>query len=252
MKKLMFVAMVTCASLAFAEVNPISYFGEDGEKVLEGAFRARVTGFGGACLTMNIEGVGKTHGEVYGAGIDLLTKVYETENFRLWAGIGGAFTPNQDFASKSLGIIDDDGITRQEDYVKAEIEVAGGELRFMLEPEYDITESWSVGLRAGVAFDWVRMRGKATVSGTTIIAVPGMIPTEIPYGPESESATCTRFVAQGLVGAHTTYMLTENLGLTAAVDYRAGNDATFKKSGEKFGKLSLDGIYWGVGAVYNF
>lgn len=74
----------------------------------------------------------------------------------------------------------------------------------------------------------------------------------IPAGPYTENDSDTKFIAQGLIGLQTSYMLTENLGFYAAVDYRAGNSAKIHVSRSEVAKINLDGLCWGVGMIVQF
>lgn len=242
MKKLMVAALALSACVAFGDTY----------EAVDGAFRVKLSGFGRGGIKTTMDGLGSERGEAYGADLDFQFNAWSTDSFNLWAGVGGAFAPNQRVAKKSFYDYDSDGMTTQELYSNNTMNLGYGELRFMLEPEYKITERWTVGLRTGVALDWLRMKGKATISGCTTIDIPGMVPMVTPFGPESESVECSRFAAQGIIGFQTSYMICDNIGIYGAVDYRGGNDVTFKKGGEKFGTVDMSGLYWGAGLVYQF
>ena len=122
----------------------------------------------------------------------------------------------------------------------------------MLVPEYAVNESWSIGARMGVAFDWLKARGSLSTWSRTTIAIPGIPSTVIPVGPSKDSAEFSDFVAQGVVGLQTSYMFADNFGIYASIEYRAGSEAEFKKGGEKFGALDMDGWFAGAGIVIQF
>lgn len=250
MKKLMVAALTMSVMVAFG--GEFADFGSSSYEAVDGAFRVKLGGFGRGGVKTTMDGLGSDRGEAYGADIDFQYNALSTDSFNLWAGIGGAFTPNQSVAKNSYYEYDSDGTSTQEMYGDQTLNLGYGELRFMLEPEYKITERWAIGLRTGVALDWLRMKGKATIGGRTTIDNPGFPPMVIPFGPESESAECSRFAAQGIIGFQTSYMICDNVGLYGAIDYRGGNDVTFKKGGEKLGTVDMSGWYWGAGLVYQF
>ena len=72
--------------------------------------------------------------------------------------------------------------------------------------------------------------------------------------PPNEDSTkkFSDFVAQGVVGLQTTYLFTDNIGFYSAIDYRAGDEADFKKSGDKYGSLKMNGWYASAGLVLQF
>ncbi|MBO5648037.1 MAG: hypothetical protein J6S30_04685 [Kiritimatiellae bacterium] len=191
--------------------------------------------------------------EMYGADLDVYYRVMEKDSFSLWAGIGGTFSPYQDVAKMSFNEVDaSDPFVTIELGGKAEAEVEYGELRLMLVPEYAVNESWSIGARMGVAFDWLKARGSLSTWSRTTIAIPGIPSTVIPVGPSKDSAEFSDFVAQGVVGLQTSYMFADNFGIYASIEYRAGSEAEFKKGGEKFGALDMDGWFAGAGIVIQF
>ncbi len=191
--------------------------------------------------------------ELYGADLDLYYRAVESDKFSLWAGIGGAFMPEQDAGKVSFYEKDtSDPYTTIELGGKGEFEVGYGEFRMMLVPEYEITEGWNIGARFGVAFDWLRGRGSFSTWSETNIAIPGIPSTTIPVGSSGKSENYSAFVAQAILGLQTTYLVTDNLGIYAAIDYRVGGEAEFKKSGEKFGAFDLDGWCAGIGVVVQF
>ena len=191
--------------------------------------------------------------ELYGADMDLYYRAVETDRFSLWAGIGGTFTPYQDAGKFSFYEKDtSDPYTTIELGGKSDFDIGYGELRMMLVPEYEITENWAVGARFGVAFDWLRARGKMSTWSETTIAIPGIPATTIPVGPSNDSENYSDFTAQAILGLQTTYFFTDNFGFYASIDYRVGDEAEFKEHGEKVGELDMDGWYAGVGVVVQF
>jgi hypothetical protein len=191
--------------------------------------------------------------EFYGADMDLYYRAIEVNGFSLWAGIGGTFTPYQDAGRVSFYEKDaSDPYTTIELGGKGEFDVGYGEFRMMLVPEYEVAEGWSIGARLGVAFDWLRARGSLSTWSKTEIAIPGLPTTTIPVGPSADSEKFSDFNVQAVLGLQTTYLFTDNIGLYASIDYRLGDDAKFKKHGEKVGELDMNGWYAGVGVVLQF
>jgi hypothetical protein len=191
--------------------------------------------------------------ELYGADMDLYYRIMEIDSFNLWVGMGGSFAPYQDAGKNSFYIKDsNDPYTTIELGGKSDLEVGYGEFRMMLVPEYNITDNWTVGARLGVAFDWLRGRGKISTWSNTTISIPGIPSTTIPVKPSSESENYSDFNVQAILGLQTTYFFTDNLGLYASIDYRIGSEAEFSKGGEKVASLDMDGWYTGVGIAIQF
>jgi hypothetical protein len=190
--------------------------------------------------------------ELYGADMDLYYRAVEADRFSLWAGIGGTFTPYQDAGKVSFYEKTGDEFTSIEIGGDGELDVGYGEFRMMLVPEYEIISGWTAGARLGVAFDWLRARGKMSTWSKTTIAIPGIPATTIPVGPSNESENYSDFNVQAILGLQTAYFLTDNFGFYASIDYRVGDEAEFKKNGEKVGGLNMDGWYAGVGVVVQF
>lgn len=190
--------------------------------------------------------------ELYGADLDLYYRAVEADGFSLWAGIGGTFTPYQDADKVSFYEKMGDEFTSIELGGNGSFDVGYGEFRMMLVPEYEVAEGWTVGARLGVAFDWLRARGNMSTWSKTTIAIPGIPTTTIPVGPSNDSRNYSDFAVQAILGLQTTYLFTDNIGMYASIDYRIGNEATFKKHGEKVGELDMDGWYASVGIVVQF
>ncbi len=187
--------------------------------------------------------------EAYGADLDLQYRAISAGDFSLWAGIGGTYLPKQHWGTQSFSEVYGDPDLMFEDYGIGKMDVAVGEFRLMLVPEYALTKNWSVAARIGVAFDWIRASLKITTWSAMTDSISG-IPE--PYGPYTESDHYTEFLAQAILGLQTTYMFTDNLGLYANIDYRCGGDVSFKEDGEEFAKLNMNGWVAGVGALLSF
>ncbi|MBO5642639.1 MAG: hypothetical protein J6S51_01315 [Kiritimatiellae bacterium] len=64
--------------------------------------------------------------------------------------------------------------------------------------------------------------------------------------------SCASFNAQAILGLQTNYFITDIFGICASIDYRIGDEAKFKKYGEKVGELDMDGWYAGMGVIMQF
>ena len=191
--------------------------------------------------------------EAYGADLDIQYKAVSAGDFNLWAGIGGSYIPNQHAGKMSFSQCDDsDPSVTMEVGGRGELDVAYGEFRMMLVPEWQITERWTLGARVGVAFDWLRSTIDATTWSSTSIHIPGNPDIVIPVGPDSESYHMSEFVAQAIMGLQTTYMFGDNVGLYANFDYRCGGCVDFEKNGQKYGELNMNGWFVGAGVVVQF
>lgn len=216
-------------------------------------WRLTIGGLARGSMKAQVGDFGSKRCEAYGADLDVQYRAFMAGDFSLWAGVGGTYVPKQRMGSASFYERDtsDPDITIEEGG-RATMDMAIGECRLLLAPEYALTDRWSFGARVGVAFDWVRATVKSSDWGRTDIHVPGLPSTVLPFGPYSESERFTEFVAQTILGLQTTYLQTDNLGLYANIDYRCGGDATFTKGGEQYANLDLDGWCAGVGVVVAF
>ena len=245
MKKLM-IAAFAAGLIGLVEANELQE--ENGSQ----NWRITAGGFARGSMKAKIGNM-SDRAELYGADLDLYYRAVEADGFSLWAGIGGTFTPYQDAGKVSFYEKDaSDPYTTIELGGKGECDVGYGEFRMMLVPEYEVAEGWSIGARLGVAFDWLRARGSLSTWSRTTINIPGIPSTSIPVGPSNDSEKFSDFVAQGVVGLQTTYLFTDNLGFYSAIDYRVGDEAEFKKNGEKYGSLNMNGWYVIAGVVFQF
>ena len=229
MKKIIIAAVAVSAVCA-------AFASEEGQGASNN-WRLSVGGYARGSMKLKSEGFGSIRSEAYGADLDARYRAFQAGDFSLWAGVGGSFTPYQQLATASYCDRATDGRTTSEVNGSAKANVSAGEFRLMLVPEYALTERWSVAARVGVAFDWVRLQYSARYWGS--MASGGQ--TLVSYGPVKESGKDTDFVTQAILGLETTYMLTDNLGLYANIDYRCGGNATFKDEGDKVAELNMDG-----------
>ena len=245
MKKLMLATMaLTMAMVACANGK---------EEVVDSQnWRITAGGFARGSMKAKIGNMSERT-ELYGGDLDLYYRAFEIGRFSLWTGIGGTFTPYQDVSKQSIYEKDaSDPMAVIELGVDAESEVGYGEFRMLLVPEYEVQAGWNIGGRIGVAFDWLKARGSLSTWSRTTINIPGIPSTVIPVGPSGESEDFSDFTAQAILGLQTTYFFTDNIGLYGAIDYRVGDEAKFKKNGEKYGSLDMDGWYVSAGIAVQF
>ena len=246
MNKLMIAAVAACTVLASSAAEEAENI-KDSQNwrlavggVARGSMKAKVGNFSKRC-------------EAYGADLDFQYKAFNAGDFNLWTGIGGSFIPTQRLGSKSFYECDnsDPDVTIEMGGIGS-MDIAYGEFRLMLVPEYDITDRWSVGARVGVAFDWIRATIKTSTWSNTNIHIPGLPETVIPVGPDGDTEKMTEFATQAILGLQTTYMFFDNFGLYANIDYRIGGDVDFNANGQKYGSLDMTGWYAGSGVVFQF
>ncbi len=213
-------------------------------------WRISVGGTARGSMKAYVDGFSSARFETYGVDLDLQYRALSAGDFNLWAGIGGTYTPKQHIASKSISMTDTSGApyVTIESNLAGKMDVAMGEFRLMLVPEYALTERLTVGARIGAAFDWVQGTLKGAMWGVTTTS-RGRV---FPVGPYTDSERSTEFLAQAILGLQTTYMFTDNIGLYANIDYRCGGDVSFKEDGEEFAKLKMNGWVAGVGALLSF
>lgn len=267
MKKLMIIGAALVAGVVFAqEAQPEL---EVQEADSGNNWRITVGGFGRGNIKTTLTGLGDDRATAYGVDLDVQYSIWQNENFNIWGGIGGTFCPRQNAcdgfggrSGKSTHDVSDDGSTTI-DYnyssdSKASVDLGYGELRLMLVPEWKVTEEFSLGFRAGVAFDWINAKVDArniwSWTQHTVVDVPPYVHEVLDLddaGSSSASDTQTEFAAQAILGIQATYMFTDYAGLYANFDWRLGGETTFNTDA---GDLDVDmsGWYWGVGAVFSF
>ena len=139
-------------------------------------------------------------------------------DFRL--GLGGAYCPRQGESLRREG----------PDAARAKTALGYGELRLLAVPQRQVTEDLMLGLRLGVALDWLSAESSAVGGG---------------------SDSDTRFAAQGILGIQATWLFTDRLGLYSNLDWRLGGEDEFEaRDGES--TVDLSGWYWSVGAFVTF
>ncbi len=273
MKKLMIAVVAAAAMIGIAFGAPET---EKGTETLEqesgnwNNWRLTIGGFGRGNMRAKIPGMGSERVTAYGVDLDLQYNVWQNRNFNLWAGIGGTFCPRQKM-SDSFGKTTSQ--SEHQDYPgsyatydfyytetsRADVELGYGEFRMMMVPEWKVTDSFALGARVGVAFDWINTkcsyRNNWAWNSVFDINIPGMI-HDVDYdgdrGGSSASDTRTEFAAQAILGLQATYMFTDWVGLYANFDWRLGGETDFDMGNA--GKVTVDmsGWYWGAGVVVSF
>lgn len=251
MKKMMtFTLAAFMAACAFAEIKEVAadtdYVPMSAED--EGlASRFRISG--GAVGRFGLEGRAaafgdfpgaKEHAHLYGMGLDVQFNLLPAEKFNLWLGLGGRYMPEQELMDYSQTWSDSFSTMTY----KGKVDIEAYDLRVMLIPEWAITPSVALGVRAGIGF--THYRGKLTETST--VNVPS-----IAVSTSSSSAVSfsdTQF--QGILGLQATWMLTDHIGIYAYGDGIIGGDADFTVNGEKAGSLDSTAFEAGLGVTITF
>ena len=175
--------------------------------------RWRINGaaFGRGRVKTYLPRTGRGEGKLYGAQVSVQRSVWRSASgaYDVWLGVGGVYAPRQG------------GI-----YSRGDSQLGYGEAHVMVVPERWVTDDLAVGMRLGVAFDWLNSKVETFESDTT-------------------------FATQGIVGLQATYHLTPSFGLFGSIDWRMGDDADFATSA---GASSVDmtGYLWTLGAFFSF
>lgn len=269
MKKLVIAASIVALAVS-AEADETAAELTRSELAETGSWRVGVGGFGRGNMDLGLKGMGTRHATVYGTDLDVQYKVWENENFDLWAGVGGTFCSRQKASghyrrtsSRSEHQVSDDGYTTYDfNYVESatsETELGYGEFRMMLVPEWKVTERFALGARLGVAFDWLNARCSGrddwAWNSKFNLNIPGVPPetdTDGDTGGSRWSESETKFAAQAILGLQATYLFTENLGLYGCFDWRLGGDTEFGMGDGRKMSVDMDGWYWGAGVVFQF
>lgn len=197
-------------------------------------------------METSMNGFGLDKGTVVGPDAEILFDLYNEGAFSLWAGLGASATPTQEVAKKSLsGSIYYPGLGMLSGNLTEKLKIADGEVRFILEPEYHIEDNWTINGRLGFALGIVHMSGSLSAEGYAYDLYPG----QLKY---SAKATNTEPVFQGIIGVGTTYMFTEEFGLSCGIEYRATRSVDFDVEGENFGDFNMSGWHVNTGLVYIF
>lgn len=265
---------ITTAALA-ASITLVASAGNDSVKPAEtqaegsqSAWSLTVGGFGRGGIRTSMDNGGADRETMWGSDMEIYYNAYENENFRLRLGMGGAFMPRQDAYSRKYGSqttehqVSDDGYVtydyQSQETGKRSVELANGEFRLVAMPEWRVTESFFLGARMGVAFDWLQARCRNSSSWSWNSSfdtnIPGIFEEtdlDSDSGSRANSSSKTEFAAYGILGLEATYMFSEHIGIYALCDWRIGDDAEFDCVGEKY-KVDMSGWYAGAGVVVQF
>lgn len=230
--------------------------------------KVKFGGFGHGNIRTKAGQGGSDREEVWGPEMEVHYNVYEGESFRLWVGVGGAFAPRQDVygrrsrSSTSEHQVSDDGYVIYDFEAQTEaarsLELQSTELRLIATPEWQVSDSFSIGGRMGVALEWLQGKYRNSSSwhwnSSFITDIPG-IGQEVDLDSDSEtsnsSGTKSEFAAYGIIGLEATYMFNDMVGLYAFCDWRIGDDVKFRTSDGSY-KVDMNGWYAGAGVVVQF
>ncbi len=217
----------------------------------ESNWRVTINGFGrfGQRIKMidNEDGVSGKRNDLFGFGGDLQYRLLEKEDFNLWLSVGGSYAPEQDLATyHSYEIEEGDYGEAIASNMGVKVDVETAEARLMLIPEWQLTESLALGLRAGIGV--MRASWKLSAWETTSSEY------EDTYGAVGYNGDEYTFV--GLLGVQATWMFTENFGVMAYCDGRLGEDVDIKgdfdEGLETIGELKGCGVEFGIGLTAQF
>ena len=266
MKKLMVAFAAAVAIGAFANEARNGKTGTENE-TRAASCRITVGGFGRGNVRTSMGG-GSERNTLWGPEMEMHWNAYENEDFRLWLGMGGAFSPRREVYGRKNSTQTSEHQVSNDGYVTYDfssyssnsrsVDLATGEFRLLCTPEWKVSESFSVGGRFGVAFDWLQAKCKTSSvwawNSRFQTNIPGLVEeTDVDEdsGRNSNSYSKTEFAAYGILGLEATYMLTEYVGLYALCDWRIGNDAEFD-CGSGTCKVDMDGWYAAAGVVVQF
>lgn len=186
---------------------------------------------------------GKADDATFGFSIDAMENLVESDYWNFWWGIGLSYMPSRDLGSTSTSSTTSYGtvFTDTTDY-----EASMFEFRVMLNPEWRVTEYWTLGALAGFAIDRVEFEAKEHASAVNPV---------YPFMNQARSASVSEddVYLTGIFGVQTAYRITEHFGLYANATYRTSHDFTAKKNltnGEH--KLEVGGLNVGAGLFTEF
>lgn len=201
---------------------PDGQFQELSATTCERMWRLGAGGFGRGRIRMGMDGFGAERTSVYGAEVDLQYGLVKYGPYDLWLGLGGSYCPQQ---GDALGL--------GADAERGRMELGYGEVRLLAVPQRRVTEELALGLRFGVAFNWL----------DTMSAAGGRA------GDFSDSDM--KFATQGILGVQATWLFTDRLGLYSNFDWRLGGETEFSTPrGES--SVDMSGWFCGVGAFVTF
>lgn len=237
----MTVVVATIGAMAFAQASETQ-----ADETNLPRFRAQASGFG----RHGIKAAGERE-SLYGADIDVYFNVWRIRQFNWWIGIGCGWAPERelfsDSSSTTYGSIPLFGIDSIDVNHTRDLKMGYGELRLMTVPEWNLTDWFSVGLRLGVAFDFVSVSGRNREDRTTHY-MPYLLLTDTHDVIRNDSYDTDKMVAAGIVGLQATVMPWDNFGLYGSVDARLGGDVDVG-AGEK---VEMNSLQWNAGFVFQF
>ncbi len=180
-------------------------------------------------------GWGGDHGDLYGVGADVQFNLLSEESFNLWLGLGGSWMPEQDFVDYRFSTPSMSGLT-----LAMLTDLSAYDVRLMLIPEWQITENFAVGLRAGVGVTHFEWESTAQIGFSKVGEL---------YSFKEDHHDLT---LQGILGLQMSWMLTDNVGIYAYCDGRFGEDMEFTFFGCETGKISSTSLEGGIGISMAF
>lgn len=186
---------------------------------------------------------GKADDAMIGFSIDAMENLVESDYWNFWWGLGFSYMPSRDLGSTRSSSTTSYGTvyTDSTDY-----EASMFEFRVMLNPEWRVTEYWTLGALAALAIDRVEFEAKEHASAVNPV---------YPFLNQSRSASVSEdeVYLSGIFGVQTTYRITEHFGIYANATYRTSHDLSAKKNltnGEH--KLEVGGLNVGAGLFTEF
>ncbi len=184
-------------------------------------------------------GWGGEHQDLFGVGADVQFNLLSEESFNLWLGLGGSWMPEQDFVDYHFDYtVDTDSLG-----ISALMDLAAYDARLMLIPEWQITEDFAVGLRAGVGVTHYAWDATAQL---------GISDKGIPVFNWEAKESGHDLAFQGILGLQMNWMLTDNVGIYAYCDGRLGEDIKFTYFDYEMGKISSTSVEGGLGISVSF
>ena len=232
--------MAAPATLQTAERDNAGSFFSFKDEDWSSRIRLTADGYGNFGSKMELsDPAASTHGDLYGTRLDLQLKLYTKERFNLWVGLGGSWTPDQEFGTYAEDYSDPGVYTET---LSGKMEVRDYALRAMVVPEWQLLDPLALGLRLGVELGHTKAKFSEHWSYTDIGG------TENDSWDFENSETLVR----GIVGLQATWMFTEHLGLTAYGEGQFGQDMDLEIDGEKFGTLKGTAFEAGIGLTWQF
>ncbi|MGN0890418.1 MAG: hypothetical protein ACI4W7_02070 [Candidatus Spyradenecus sp.] len=232
--------MAAPATLQTAERDNAGSFFSFKDEDWSSRIRLTAGGYGNFGSKMELsDPAASTHGDLYGTRLDLQLKLYTKECFNLWVGLGGSWTPEQEFGTYSENYSEPDLYTET---FNGKMELRSYALRAMVVPEWQVLDPLALGLRLGVEVG----RNKAKFSESWSYTDIG--------GTEHDSWNFenAETLVRGIAGLQATWMFTEHIGLTAYGEGQFGQDMNLEIDGEKFGTLKGTAFEAGIGLTWQF